>query len=88
MSPSPPLSIGMLNLILGKLKGCKVIYNVQEIYPDILKKKTGPVIAFLKKVERCIYNRSDAVTTIDDVFITRSWDGLKIRVSYISSLIL
>lgn len=68
VSPSPPLSIGMLNLILGKLKGCKVIYNVQEIYPDILKKKTGPVIAFLKKVERCIYNRSDAVTTIDDVF--------------------
>ena len=67
VSPSPPLSIGMLNLILGKLKGCKVIYNVQEIYPDILKKKTGPVIAFLKKVERCIYNRSDAVTTIDDV---------------------
>lgn len=68
VSPSPPLSIGMLNLILGKLKGCKVIYNVQEIYPDILKKKTGPVIAFLKKVERCIYNRSDAITTIDDVF--------------------
>lgn len=26
------------------------------------------MIAFLKKVERCIYNRSDAVTTIDDVF--------------------
>ena len=68
VSPSPPLSIGMLNLILGKLKGCKVIYNVQEIYPDILKKKTGSVIAFLKKVERCIYNRSDAVTTIDYVF--------------------
>ena len=68
VSPSPPLSIGMLNLILGKLKGCKVIYNVQEIYPDILKKKTGSVIAFLKKIERCIYNRSDAVTTIDYVF--------------------
>lgn len=68
VSPSPPLSIGMLNLILGKLKGCKVIYNVQEIYPDILKKKTGPIIACLKKVERCIYNKSAAITTIDDVF--------------------
>lgn len=68
LSPSPPLSIGILNLIIGKLKGCKVIYNVQEIYPDILKKKTGAMIAFLKKVERCIYNKSAAITTIDDVF--------------------
>lgn len=68
ISPSPPLSIGMLNLIIGRLKGCKVIYNVQEIYPDILKKKTGLVITFLKKVERCIYNKSAAITTIDDVF--------------------
>lgn len=68
ISPSPPLSIGLLNLILGKLKGCKVIYNVQEIYPDILKKKTGMVFNFLKKVEHYIYNKSSAVTTIDDVF--------------------
>lgn len=68
VSPSPPLSIGLLNLILGKLKGCKVIYNVQEIYPDILKKKTGMVFNFLKKVEHYIYNKSAAITTIDDVF--------------------
>lgn len=68
VSPSPPLSIGLLNLILGKLKGCKVIYNVQEIYPDILKKKTGLVFNFLKKVEHYIYNKSAAITTIDDVF--------------------
>lgn len=68
VSPSPPLSIGMLNLILGWFKGCKVIYNVQEIYPDILKTKKSPVIAFLKKVERCIYNKSAAITTIDNVF--------------------
>ena len=84
VSPSPPLSIGMLNLILGKLKGCKVIYNVQEIYPDILKQKTGPIIAFLKKVERCIYNRSDAITTIDDVFyntiVSRFEDPSKLHI--------
>ena len=33
LSPSPPLTIGWLNLGLAKLKGCKVVYNVQEIYP-------------------------------------------------------
>ena len=68
LSPSPPLTIGIINLLLGKLKGCKVIYNVQEIYPDILKKKEGFIFNFLRKMERFVYNRSDAVTTIDQVF--------------------
>ena len=49
VSPSPPLSIGMVNLILSWLKGCKVIYNVQEIYPDILKKKNGTDYCFLEE---------------------------------------
>lgn len=68
LSPSPPLTIGVINLWLAKLKGCKVIYNVQEIYPDILKKKDGLVISFLKKMEHYVYNASTAVTTIDEVF--------------------
>ena len=41
ISPSPPLTIGVINILLAKLKGAKVIYNVQEIYPDILNKKNG-----------------------------------------------
>ena len=68
LSPSPPLTVGWMNLGLAKLKGCKVIYNVQEIYPDILKMKGGVVLKFLKWMERKVYNGSDAVTTIDKVF--------------------
>lgn len=68
LSPSPPLTLGWLNLGLAKLKGCKVIYNVQEIYPDILKLKGGFVLKLLQRMERKVYNRSDAVTTIDKVF--------------------
>lgn len=68
LSPSPPLTLGWLNLGLAKLKGCKVVYNVQEIYPDILKLKGGFVLKFLQRMERKVYNRSDAVTTIDKVF--------------------
>lgn len=68
LSPSPPLTIGLLNLWLGKLKGCKVVYNVQEIYPDILKLKGGVVLKVLRWMERKVYNGSDAVTTIDQVF--------------------
>ena len=68
LSPSPPPTIGQLNLWLGRLKRCKVIYNVQEIYPDILDLKDGPVFCFLRRMERRIYAKSDAVTTIDPVF--------------------
>ena len=68
VSPSPPLTIGMLNLWLGKLKKCKVVYNVQEIYPDILGKDSGLTFKVLSKMEHKIYAKSDAVTTIDQVF--------------------
>lgn len=68
LSPSPPLTVGWMNLGLAKLKGCKVIYNVQEIYPDILKLKCGFVLKFLRWMEHKVYNGSDAVTTIDKVF--------------------
>ena len=68
LSPSPPLTVGWMNLGLAKLKGCKVIYNVQEIYPDILKLKGGITLKFLRWMEHKVYNGSDAVTTIDKVF--------------------
>lgn len=68
LSPSPPLTIGWLNLGLAKLKKCKVVYNVQEIYPDILKLKGGMTLKFLSWMEHKVYNGSDAVTTIDKVF--------------------
>lgn len=68
LSPSPPLTVGWMNLSLAKLKGCKVVYNVQEIYPDILKLKGGITLKFLRWMEHKVYNGSDAVTTIDKVF--------------------
>lgn len=73
LSPSPPLTIGLVNILLGKLKGAKTIYNVQEIYPDILLRKgwlkTGSfAVGILRKIEKYVYDRSDAVTTIDELF--------------------
>lgn len=68
LSPSPPLTIGLMNVWLGKFKGAKVIYNVQEVYPDILGKKSGVVYSILSRMERYIYDKSAGVTTIDSVF--------------------
>ena len=72
LSPSPPLSIGFISLLIAKFKGAKAIYNVQEIYPDLLinqgNLKSSFLINLLKKFEKFIYNYSTAVTTIDEVF--------------------
>lgn len=72
ISPSPPLSIGFISLLIAKIKGAKSIYNVQEIYPDLLinqgSLQSKPIIGILKWFERFIYDKSDAVTTIDQVF--------------------
>ncbi len=72
LSPSPPLSIGFISLLIAKIKGAKSIFNVQEIYPDLLinqgSLKSSFIINLLKKFEKFIYNKSDAVVTIDNVF--------------------
>ena len=72
LTPSPPLSSGLLAILLAKLKGSKTIYNVQEIYPDLLINlghlKNSFLIKMLKKLEWLVYNGSNAVTTIDKQF--------------------
>lgn len=72
LSPSPPLSIGFISLLISKIKGAKAIYNVQEIYPDLLinqgNLKSSLIINSLKKFEKFIYDNSDAVVTIDNIF--------------------
>ena len=75
LSPSPPLSIGFISLLIAKIKGAKSVYNVQEIYPDLLinqgNLKSSLIINLLKKFEKFIYNNSAAVTTIDQVFFSQ-----------------
>ena len=72
LSPSPPLTLGVMNIIIAKIRGIKSIYNVQEIYPDLLiesgELRSGAITALLKKMELWVYRHSDAVTTIDQVF--------------------
>jgi glycosyltransferase involved in cell wall biosynthesis len=88
LSPSPPLTIGVVGYWLARLKGAKAIYNVQEIYPDfainqgVVKNKF--LIKVLKSIEGYIYNKSAAVVTIDDLFSEiirpRIKDGTKLHV--------
>lgn len=72
LSPSPPLTNGFIAILLAKIKGSKSIYNVQEVYPDLLINLgylNNSIITFLlKKIERWVYNMSDSITTIDTEF--------------------
>ncbi|MDA9233492.1 glycosyltransferase family 4 protein [Flavobacteriaceae bacterium] len=86
LTPSPPLTSGLLAILLAKLKGAKTIYNVQEIYPDLLINlghlKNTFLTNFLKSLERFVYNSSTAVTTIDKQF----YNIIKPRIKQKSSL--
>lgn len=85
LSPSPPLTIGRLNNWLGWLKHCKVVYNIQEIYPDILNKPEKSLVQrYLRGMEKRVYDNSTACTTIDQVFydtiINRFKDKSKLHI--------
>jgi colanic acid biosynthesis glycosyl transferase WcaI len=72
LSPSPPLSIGFISMLIAKKNSAKFIYNVQEIYPDLLIKngslKINVIIKLLKWLEKYVYNNASSVITIDQKF--------------------
>jgi colanic acid biosynthesis glycosyl transferase WcaI len=67
-APSPPLTMGLNAWLIGRLKRCPFIYNVQEIYPDIaislgaLRNRALIRLAF--SLERFVYSRAAAITVI------------------------
>ncbi len=77
LTPSPPITAGLLSGIIAKIKWAKSIYNVQEIYPDVLinhlQLKFGWLISILKKIEILTYRFNDKIVVIDEMF------GLKIK---------
>jgi len=81
ISPSPPLTIGFISILIAKKNKAKFIYNVQEIYPDILIKNRGLkskiLINFLKWLEKYIYKNASAVITIDQNFFDQIEDRLE-----------
>jgi len=71
-APSPPLSIGVVAWLQARLRGAKAVYNVQEIFPDFLVSqgliRSSRLIAFLRRMERFVYRRCDAIVTISPWF--------------------
>lgn len=68
LCPSPPLTICASAWIIGLVRGCPFVYNVQEIYPDIAVKlgavRNGLLIRLLGALESWAYRRAAAITVI------------------------
>jgi len=68
IAPSPPLTIGVSAWLVCLLRRCSLVYNVQEIYPDVAVQlgavRSRSLIAVLERLERFVYDKADAVTVI------------------------
>jgi len=68
LAPSPPLTIGVAAWLIARIKRAPFIYNVQELYPDTAVSLgalgEGFLLDLLRRMEKFVYNRSFAITTI------------------------
>jgi colanic acid biosynthesis glycosyl transferase WcaI len=69
---SPPLSNGLTAMMLKWLKGCRYIFNVQDIYPDAAVNagvvNNSRLIGFFQKLEKAVYRKARKVTVISEGF--------------------
>lgn len=66
--PSPLLTLGLVGAVLARLRGGAMIYNAQELYPDVAIElgyvRSPAAVAVLRWIERTVYRSARAVTTI------------------------
>ncbi|MCG6878485.1 MAG: glycosyltransferase family 4 protein, partial [Deltaproteobacteria bacterium] len=67
---SPPLTNGVCAWVVSVFKRCPVIYNVQDLYPDMAEKtglvKSRLLLQLMKLVEKAVYRVSDGVLLLSE----------------------
>lgn len=70
--PSPPLTNGLSADVIGRLRRTPFVYNVQDIWPDVVIRAgvmTGRrAVAASRRLERYVYRRAAAVSVISEGF--------------------
>jgi colanic acid biosynthesis glycosyl transferase WcaI len=88
ITPSPPLTIGIIAWLLGLRWRVPSVYNVQEVYPDFAINQgamRNPAMRWLMRwIERVVYRRSTMLVPISERFrhtiAQRGVPGTKLRV--------
>jgi colanic acid biosynthesis glycosyl transferase WcaI len=67
---SPPLTLGLTGWLVGRVRRCPMIFNIQDVFPDAAV-ETGAItdrriIAAASWLERTSYRAADAVTVLSD----------------------
>jgi colanic acid biosynthesis glycosyl transferase WcaI len=69
---TPPVQLGVLGWLAKKLKGAKVLLNVQDIHPDLSIEsgilKQNFLIRLALGFERWVYDKADRIMVISDGF--------------------
>ncbi len=70
LAMSPPLTLGPAAIAIGRLRRIPVVFNVQDIFPDVAVElgmlRDERVIAAARWTERATYAAADAVTVLSD----------------------
>lgn len=70
IAQSPPLTVGIINYMIAKIKNAKAIYIVQDLFPDGPieqgKIKNKILIKALRIIEKKVYTKNDAIIAISD----------------------
>jgi len=68
----PPLQLGVTGILAARLKGAKVLLNIQDIHPDLAIEsgilENSLVIKMAKAFEKWIYAKSQKIIVISDGF--------------------
>lgn len=72
LAPSPPLTVGLSAYIISRVKRIPYVYNVQDIYPDVMIKlgilKKPWIITLSRWLERFVYAHARHITVLSDGF--------------------
>jgi colanic acid biosynthesis glycosyl transferase WcaI len=71
--PSPPPTLGLVGVLLGVARRVPVVYNVQDLYPEVAiatgAVNMGVLLRVLGRLMALVYRRSAAVVVIDPRFV-------------------
>jgi len=75
---TPPLQLGLTGFLAAKLRGVRVVLNVQDIHPDLSIEsgilRNHAAIRFAQGLEKWVYRNSDHIIVIGEGFLKNLLD--------------